>query len=72
MSQFLFAYIDNIYDSRKAVFSGFNLGDFRAASNISQKGHFFWKTFTATCLIPFLSLLHQNKSLYDFPKRGRV
>ena len=43
VSPFLFAYINNIYDSRKAVFSGFNLEDFRAAFNISQREQFFGK-----------------------------
>ena len=40
VSPFLFAYINNIYDSRKAVFSGLNLEDFRAASILAKKGTF--------------------------------
>ena len=40
-----------------------------------KKGHFFWKKgtkyFTPPYSIPFLSVLYQNKALYNFRKRGR-
>ena len=44
----------------------------RAGSDIDQKGHFFetkcTKNFTTLYSILFLSVLHQNKALHNFPK----
>ena len=49
-----------------------------AASNIGQMGFFFLKkkkvgakNLTAPYSVPFLSVLHQNKALYNFHKRGQ-
>ena len=47
----------------------------RAASDMGQKGHFFFKKkgtkqFTTPYSIPFLSVLHQNKALHNFDERG--
>ena len=48
---------------------------FRAAFSIGQKSHFFEKRhqkFHPTSYsISFLSVLHQNKVLYNFHKRGQ-
>ena len=51
----------------------------RAVLDIGQKGHFFWKrgpqkfhpTSPRPYSIPFLSILHQNKALHSFCKRGQ-
>ena len=41
---------------------------------MARRGHFFWKkctkNFTSPYSIPFLSVLHQNKALHNFHKRG--
>ena len=46
-----------------------------AASNNGQIGHFFGRkgtiNFTTPYLIPFLSVLHQNKALHIFTRGGR-
>ena len=54
----------------------FTIPEPKLASNISQKGHFFAKRGTKILplypfLIPFLSVLHQNKALYNFHERGQ-
>ena len=40
-----------------------------------KKGHFLWKKGTKNLThpysIPFLSVLHQNKALYNFHKKGQ-
>ena len=45
------------------------------ASDIGQKGHFLGKKgtkyFTTPYSIIFLSVLHQNKALHNFHKRGQ-
>ena len=43
------------------------------ASNIGQMGFFFVgaKNLTAPYSVPFLSVLHQNKALHNFHKRGQ-
>ena len=44
-------------------------------SDIGQKGHFLWKkgttNFTTPYLNQFLSVLDENKALYNFHKRGQ-
>ena len=45
------------------------------ASNNGQNGHFFLKkkgtkNLTTPYSVPFLSVLHQNKTLHSFHKRG--
>ena len=50
--------------------------EFWAVFDINQKGHFFEKRAPKispppTYSIPFLSGLHQNKALYNFPKKGQ-
>ena len=60
----------------KPTFQGIFL-KFRAAFDIGQKGHFFMKKGhqksppPTTYSIPFLSVLHQNKDLSNFRKRGQ-
>ena len=44
---------------------------FRTVFDIGQKGHFFEKNFTTSYSISFLSVLHRNKALYNFHKRGK-
>ena len=62
-----------------------NVQKILAASNIGQNGHFFFffsffffffekkgtKNLTTPYSIPFLSVLHQNKALHNFHKRGQ-
>ena len=49
--------------------------EIRAVSNIGQKGQFFGKKDTKNLSIPysipFLSVLHKNKALHNFHKRGQ-
>ena len=57
--------------------AGPNLENYsREASDISQKGHFFEKKYqkkiTILYSISFLSVLHQNKALHNFHKRGAL
>ena len=37
-----------------------------------ENRHFFWKRGPPTYLIPFLNILHQNKALYNFCKKGQL
>ena len=64
-----------IEESPKYKFQGL-LYKIRAASDISQKGHFFLekkntKNITIPYSTPFLSVSHQNKALRNFYKWGQ-
>ena len=58
------------------IFAQSLIWNIRAASHIGQKGHFFDKkstiNFTTPNSIPFISVLHQNKALCNFHKKGAV
>ena len=41
---------------------------FKKGTSFLKKGN---KNFTTPCSVPFLSVLHQNKALYNFRKRGQ-
>ena len=63
-------------DIMKAVFDLENLGSFQYLPKLPFFCYcFFWKkgtrNFTTPYSIPFLSVLHQNKALHNFHKRGQ-